>query len=167
MDVTASAVIHLKNCDHPSDICRVLKHLDIRSYAYNFWTWEGIIKNGESCDNSATYGERIYRQAWWLPGWSERPCSSNGAEMMLIAEDFEKVHKRVLHKNSVFIMIYDTTSSTDPKNQGLAIERYFIDEHINHTGKAPLGNKDPKTKLTETQIRNQRAIDKFFVCDHE
>lgn len=162
MKPVTKAILVLENYRCPSDICQTLKRLDIRSYAYSFWTWEGIIKAGESCDNSLSYGERIYRQAWWIPGWDTQPCSSSGAEMMLIAKEFEQVHERVLHKDSVFIQIYDTTEFDDPKQKGIEFERYLIDTCIQHTGRAPIGNKDPKTKLAVAQHHNQKGIDRLF-----
>lgn len=151
----------------PSEICRFMKQLDIQSYAYEFWTYEGIIKYGESADNSEAYGERIYRQAAWLDGWVMEPCSSSGAEMMMIARDFEKQYGRPLHKDSVHIVVYDTTDVPDSKQTGIAIERHLIDECIKWTGRAPIGNKDPKTRLTVTQTKNQKRIDELFEIAHE
>lgn len=165
MIIKTSTILELKAMNCPSEICRHLKSLDIRSYAYSFWTFDGIIKNGESADNSEAYGERIYRQAAWLPGWHTEPCSSSGAEMMVIAKEWEKKHKRILHKDSVWIKVFDTTHEVDPKIAGINIERYLIDECIKFTGRAPLGNKDPKTRMTVMQTRNQQRLDVLFETD--
>ena len=151
-------IIHLNNLAQPIEVSHAMRRAKIDAYAYAFVTDEGVIKYGESSDGSTTPGERIYRQAGHLPGWSKRPKSSSGAEMQLLAEDFHAKYNRVLHKDTVSILVY----RAENKEDAVELERDLINEIMLLCGRAPMGNRDPKTKKKQRSLANQVRLNQLF-----
>lgn len=158
MELKPTMVIRLDQLQKPIDISAVMGQHKITSYGYAFVTNEGIIKYGESSDNSLTWGERIYRQAAHLPGWSRTARSSSGADMKLIALDFEKKYGRELHKDTVWIEIYQAQH----KAHGLDIERDLLDQCVRNNGHVPLGNRDRSCQALQKQQQNMQQLEKFL-----
>jgi hypothetical protein len=150
-------IIDLSQLAEPIEVSHAMRRAKIYSYTYAFVTDEGIIKIGESADGSKTPGERIYRQAGHLPGWPTRPKSSSGADMITIAQDFQNKYNRILHKDTVKIMIYQVGN----KEEAVDLERSLINEIIQFCGRAPLGNRDSKTKTQQKALTNQAKLNEF------
>lgn len=151
-------IIRLRDMQEPIQVSHVMRRAKITSYAYAFATDEGIIKYGESSDASSTPGERIYRQAAHLPGWTKRPRSSSGSDMQILADEFHTKYNRVLHKDTVDILIY----RADGKFDALDLERDLINEIMLRCGRAPMGNKDPKTQKKQIALNNQVRLNELF-----
>jgi hypothetical protein len=151
-------IIRLRDMQEPIQVSHVMRRAKVDSYAYAFATDEGIIKYGESSDASSTPGERIYRQAAHLPGWVKRPRSSSGSDMQILADEFHTKYKRVLHKDTVDILVY----RADGKFDALDLERDLINEIMLRCGRAPMGNKDPKTQKKQTVLNNQVRLNELF-----
>ena len=158
MERKPTILIGLQHLKKPIQISYEMAYHKISSYGYAFVTKEGIIKYGESSDNSSTWGERIYRQAAHLPGWPETARSSSGADMRLIALDFEKKYGRELHKDTVWIEIYQAQH----KDHGLAIEQELLDECVKKTGSVPMGNRDRRSGALHKKQANTRQLEKFL-----
>ena len=163
MELKPTIIIHLKELKKPIDISRVMGQHEIHSYGYAFVTTEGIIKYGESSDNSSTWGERVYRQAAHLPGWPQTARSASGADMRLIALDFEKKYGRELHKDTVCIEIYQAKHKT----HGLDIERDLLAQCVRNNGRVPLGNRERSSQALQRQVANTRQLEKFLDFDSE
>lgn len=155
---TPNYIIDLQKHSRPIEIAHVMKSLDIKCYGYAFVTDECVLKYGESSDHSHTYGERIYRQAAHLPGWSQRHSSNSGADMRCIAEDFQKKYSRDLHKDTVRIEIY----VAQDKTQAQALERSLIQNSIDHHGRPPMGNRDRVTRFQHVRANNVSQLNQFF-----
>jgi hypothetical protein len=158
VEINPTITINLRDLRRPIQISHVMCKHEIASYGYAFVTNEGIIKYGESGDNSATWGERIYRQAAHLPGWPLAARSSSGADMRLIALDFEKKYGRELHKDTVWIEIYQAQH----KNHGLDIERDLLARCVQACGRVPLGNRDKQSAVLQKAAENSKQLERFF-----
>jgi hypothetical protein len=130
-----------------SEIRELMKKADIRIYCYAFVCKNTIMKFGESHTwKPTTYGERIYRQAWHIPGWPTVALSRSGDDMLDIIEHFPGIHK-----SDCWIRVWDMTNypatiATDPSYDVKDLERQLIKEYCEqNNGERPVGNiKDEK-----------------------
>jgi hypothetical protein len=134
--------IDLANLIKASEIRSTMKENDIRIYCYSFVYKNTIMKFGESHTwKPSTYGERIYRQAWHIPGWPTIAQSRSGDDMLDIIKNFHGIHK-----SDCWIRIWDMTNypatvSADPSYDVKDLERQLIKEYCEqNNGERPVGN---------------------------
>jgi len=156
-------VIDCSTLTHAHEIRKEMREAGVKRYCYAFVYKSEILKYGEQHKwDPTTYGERIYRQAWHIPGWPNTPKSSSGSDMLDIIKDFPSIHK-----DDVCIMIWDMTNypraySTDPAYEVRALERQLIREHIAEHGKKPVGNiKDEEHMDRKTNVKDTLFWDLF------
>lgn len=155
-------VIDLSQLGDYSDILSIMSKHRIENYVYEFIMASETIKFGYSADKQRHYGERIYRQSGNLEGWSKRKLQGgNGMDMRIIDEDYFSKYGIRLNRNHMQIAVVNMTghSKVDCEN----LERSLIDSYIqNNHGQAPIGNKDPVTKLVERRYNNDRVMKRLF-----
>jgi hypothetical protein len=78
--------------------------------------------------------------------------------MQILADEFHTKYKRVLHKDTVDILVY----RADGKFDALDLERDLINEIMLRCGRAPMGNKDRKTQKKQTVLNNQVRLNELF-----
>ena len=133
--------IDLKNMLHAKDIRATMKAAGIKRYVYEFIHNSETMKYGIQYEwDNTTWGERIYRQAWWIPGWPKVPKSSSGKDMFDIIQFFPNIHKA-----DVSIRIWDMTKYpnaflNDKALEIKMLERELIKEYIDKHNRPPVGN---------------------------
>lgn len=143
-----------------SIIKRDMKSAGIESYVYAFMCNGKIMKYGVQyeCDDD-TFGERIYRQAFHIPGWPSIPSKrSAGNDMLDIIPFFPHINK-----NDVTIQVWDMTnypraSAYDTKFEVNQVERQLIKEYTKVHGSRPVGNIKDEAHMD----RKARVCDSVF-----
>jgi hypothetical protein len=141
-----------------------MRKMGVQSYVYAFYYYEKTMKFGVQYDsNTKTFGERIYRQAFHIPGWPTVPSKKTaGNDMLDIIKYFPGINK-----NDVKIQIWDMTdypreNINDYKFEINQVERQFIKEHISKYGFKPIGNiKDESHMDKKTRVQDI-TFDRFF-----
>jgi hypothetical protein len=158
-------VIHidLSKCTDFTDVKSIMKSYGIEKYTYTFGCKEGILKHGLSGDTNSQIGERIYRQAGHLSGWNKRLSSPSGSDMRIISDEYEQKYSKPLDRKEMWIRVYDFTNTQNPDVEIELHETYLIEESIKaNNGRAPIGNKDFKTKKRVSKAKNTITLNKFF-----
>ena len=144
-----------------SQICDIMKKYQIENYVYEFNFNGEVIKYGMSSDQSRHYGERIYRQAGHLEGWpTGMLVGPSGSEMYFINKDYHELTGRNLNRNGMKIIV--TNLSKQNKLECEKLEKYLIETYITIHGKAPIGNKDTKTKFYVRKHNNTKHFNELF-----
>jgi hypothetical protein len=148
-------IIDCSTLTHAREIRQEMREAGVRLYCYAFTFKSEILKFGEQHKwDPTTYGERIYRQAWHIPGWPTTPKSSSGSDMLDIIQNFPNINK-----NDICIMIWDMTnypqaSLANTSFEVRALERQLIKAYIDEHGKKPVGNiKDEEHMDRKTRVR--------------
>ena len=144
------------------DIITYMKKHKISSYVYSFKLHDTIMKYGVQYDLAkGSYGERIYRQSFHIPGWPKQASPrSAGNDMLDIIVNFPEIHR-----NDISIQVWDMTSyprvsSLNHKFEVNQLERQLIKKHIDLTGHRPIGNikderhMDNKAVVPEAHFQN-------------
>lgn len=146
-----------------SEIKHIIKEAGYKRFVYSFIHKSKIMKYGAQFNTSTNklWGDRIYRQAFHIPGWPTE-CSENmsGNDMRDIIRYFPSIHKM-----DVCIVVWDMTSypsahPLDPDFEVKQLERQFIKAHIDKFGEKPVGNikdeshMDTKFIVTNSQFNN-------------
>lgn len=147
--------IDLKNLWDYTQIPHIMREYLIEQYDYTFRRGKLVLKHGLSADNSRIYGERIYRQAGHLPGWSKMLDGPSGSDMEDIVRDFQNIYGTELNRNDISIDVYKMPNAVACAE----FERKLITDHIwANDGVAPMGNKDFATLLEERKYRNTKQL---------
>jgi hypothetical protein len=157
--------IDLAKLSSPSGILQIMKCLGIKKYVYTFVYLDKIIKHGISVDVKSLAGDRIYRQAGHLDGWSSRLTGPCGADMVDINADYFAKTGEHLNRQGMKIIVRDLTnvsspSLTDSNLHVKQLERQLIKEYINEHNCLPIGNikdeayLDNKTYVTKSVWNN-------------
>lgn len=155
--------IDLGKCKDWTDVSKIMKAYGIKKYTYTFGCKEGVLKHGLSGDTGSQMGDRIYRQAGHLEGWNGRLSSQSGSDMRIIADDYRAKYDRVLNRQDVWIQVHDFSDADDPDYMIEAHEEYLIEESIKaNNGRAPMGNKDYKTRRRSVRAKNTVRIKQLF-----
>lgn len=160
--------ISLSQCHDPKDICAIMKHYKIEDYVYAFIWDNRIVKYGYSADYTGSPGERIYRQAGHLAGWRKPLRGSSGSDMLQIRMDFQEKYGQDLDRNEVVIWVVDMTKRpTDPDTYDSLrscqeLERHLINECVDYSKAAPIGNKDHATQNRAFFSKNKESFDRFI-----
>ena len=154
-------MIDLSQLNDYTDICNIMKNHNVTKYVYEFRHTGIVIKYGYSADHARIYGDRLYRQAGYLPGWN-RPTlvGPSGVEMYFINEDYKAITGVSLSRQLISITVTDLSEQT--KENCVELERYLIDTHINICGEPPIGNKDPRTKFEHKKHHNTKHFMRLF-----
>ena len=157
-----SIIFDLGKCLHASEIKGLMKKLGIKHYCYAFIYNSTVMKYGQSADNDwirGSFGERVYRQAFQIPGWPTKPSvKSAGCDMLDVIKHFPGINK-----NNVCIKIWDMTNypfavQDDPRHEVTQLEDQFLDAHIKQHGRLPLGNLRDESHIR----RKSRVTDRHF-----
>jgi hypothetical protein len=153
--------IELDLLQKPSEICR--RMVNVTDYCYAFTHTTGVMKFGQSGRGTGAWGERIYRQAWHIPGWPTTIGSGSGHEMADIVRDFYPN----IHKDEVFIKVWDLSNIAFLQNKNrnyerLQFENYLIDLYSTVAGIAPPGNKRTGAYIKTRSVVADTTIDNLF-----
>jgi hypothetical protein len=157
--------IYLKNLNAPSQILQICKKLYIQNYAYAFvyhdpFTHEDTwLKIGRSAGGEI--GERIYRQAGNVPGWTFPLQGPSGSDIKEIIEDFETNNPLCLglcNIDHISIKIWDVTNVvnehlTDHAYPSRVCENELLTEYEEIYGCLPVGNlKDTRNEMMKPYV---------------
>jgi hypothetical protein len=154
--------IDLDQCLHASQIKNIMKRLGIKYYCYAFIYKSTIMKYGQSADADwmrGSYGERVYRQSFHIPGWPTKPSpKSAGNDMAEIIKNFPGIGK-----NDVCVKVWDMTNykfavEDDPRFEVTQLEDYLLDTHKKQFGSLPIGNLRDESHIR----RKTRVTDLIF-----
>lgn len=138
----------LKDFSTAREICERVKTEQTTAFNYCISTTYEVIKYGLSNDKewkSGTWGNRVYKQALGLPGWSNR--NYNGDTSSKEMEELCNQFYPNVTKDDVIITIYDLGTpellAFDEKTILTVLENFedqLVDMHVNKYGHAPYGN---------------------------
>lgn len=155
--------IDLSKCKNHTDVSKIMKAHGVKKYTYTFGCKEGVLKHGLSGDTKSQIGDRIYRQAGHLEGWTGRLSSQSGSDMRIIADDYRAKYNKALDRKEVWIQVNDFSDADDADFVIEAHEEYLIQESIKaNNGRAPMGNKDYKTRRRSFKAKNTVMIKQLF-----
>ena len=144
------------------EIKGMMKKLGIKYYCYAFLYKSTTMKYGQSADNDwirGSFGERIYRQSFHIPGWPKKPSvNSAGNDMLDIIKNFPNINK-----NDVCIKVWDMTNypfavQRNPKHEVTQLEDQLLDSHEKQFGYLPMGNLRDESHIR----RKTRVTDQIF-----
>jgi hypothetical protein len=157
MKIIPQLDIDLSSLLNAHEIKRIMKDNKIKFYCYLF-IYKGIImKVGMSADNDylrGSFGERIYRQSFHIPGWPK--CASKnsaGNDMLDVIENFPGINK-----NDVCIKVFDLTNidfavKSNPKKEVNDFEKALLEWHEKTYGCIPIGNlRDERLMPKKSQV---------------
>ena len=154
----------LKKLQKAAEILKVMRDNAVEGYVYAFEYMGIIIKYGVQYQAGDGHGNRIYRQAFHIPGW-DKPCSPNmsGDDM----RDIINEHFPSIHKDDVVIHVWDMTSypqtiEGDFKFDINKLERQFIKAHINKHGRTPLGNIKDESHMDTKWVVSSEVFTSLF-----
>jgi hypothetical protein len=163
--------LDLSKMKNACEIKNIMKKLAIKDYCYAFMHNNIVMKFGQSSDKDwmrGSYGERIYRQSRFIPGWPTLAAAgSAGYDMEALAEKFPNINK-----NDVSIQVWDMTSvtfsvATDHRYELTIVENELIAMHIKAFGHQPLGNvKDQSYINKQSRVTDQMFNSLFDVVDN-
>jgi hypothetical protein len=109
------------------------------------------IKYGMTADE-AGQGERIYRQIWRFPGWSNVPSDNASGNDLDDTVDKLMLEFPDLTKNDIYVHVWDMSDLTPlnrvrPGYEPETLEGQFILEHVELYGLAPIGNKREQSRV--------------------
>ena len=151
---------------HAAEVKHIMKKIGVRDYCYAFIYKSTVMKFGQSGDNDwqrGSYGERIYRQARFIPGWPTTPApGSAGSDMGLLVKKFPGINK-----NQVCIKVWDMTGhsfsvQTDHRHELTVVENQLIAEHIKDFGYQPVGNIKDESYITKKSRVTDQVFDSLF-----
>lgn len=147
---------------HASEIKQLMKKIGVKYYCYMFIHNSVTMKIGMSSDHDwirGSYGERIYRQAFQIPGWPSKPSTkSAGNDMLDIIKNFSGINK-----NDVLIKVFDMTNypfqcQHDPSLEVKDLEQDLMDIYEEEHNRLPVGNIRDERKIP----RKGRVLDETF-----
>ena len=155
--------VELKDLKSAAEICQLMRTANVESFCYAFEYRRETMKFGlQYTVTSNTYGERAYRQAWNIPGWSNTPLSTSGQDMLGIVENFPSIHKDAVTLHIWDMTNYPRASSLKPNFEVDKLERQLIKEHIARHGEPPIGNKNLEEHMDHATIIPDTVFDNLF-----
>lgn len=139
-------VIALSQLQAPRKICDIMQWHNSKYMTYGFYTNGGKAFNyGKAADNewmSGTFGNRIYRKAGGIDGWTWKMQCSSAKKM----SELMKRHMAGVTKNDVIIVVNDYTQELQNETQQ-EIDRFLLNEenklvrlHESYYGSRPVLN---------------------------
>lgn len=160
--------IDLSQLNAPIEISSILKDLGTEKYAYTFEYQGQVIKYGISADQKSIYGERIYRQAGHLKGWSKQLApGSAGDEMRDVADRYFAKNGKSLNRQGMKIIVRDLTdvespSATDNNLHVKQLERQLIKEYQEKHNALPIGNIKDESYIDSKTYVTKATMEKLF-----
>jgi hypothetical protein len=162
--------IHLDTCIDPVGITKYM--VGITDYCYAFVHVTGVMKIGESqyTPKPGVYpGDRIYRQARYIPGWPTAPQPDGYGEDMDVL--IKKFYPNI-HKDDVMIRIWDLTNvnflqADNHKHETQQLETILIEAHKEATGIYPPGNKRIGHTTKYKAVVPDQTFDSVFIYKPE
>lgn len=154
---------------HACEIKQLMKKYDVKYYCYMFIHKSTTMKIGMSADSDhyrGSYGERIYRQAFQIPGWPTKPSvNSAGNDMLDIIKNFSGINK-----NDVLIKVFDMTNypficENTPEYEVGELERELMDLYEQQYGCLPVGNVRDERKLPRKSVVADVTFKRLFGSD--
>ena len=154
---------------HAKEIKQLMKKFDVKYYCYMFIHNSLTMKIGMSADSDwmrNSYGERIYRQAFHIPGWPTKPSPrSAGNDMLDIIENFAGINK-----NNVLIKVFDMTNypfqcEDSPELEVGDLEKDLMDLYEQEHGCLPIGNLRDERKLPKKGRVTDIVFNSLFDVD--
>ena len=133
------------------EIKSIMKQLGVKYYCYMFMHRSTVMKIGMSADHDwmrGSFGERIYRQSFHIPGWPTIAAKgSAGSDMRDVLRNFPTINK-----NDVCIKVFDLTNidfaaEMNPKKEVGDFECELLEWHDRTYGCLPLGNIRDERKM--------------------
>jgi hypothetical protein len=149
--------IDIKSLIKPYDLVTMLKKAKIKNYCYAFWvclpSLNMIILMNLGMSVGGRIGDRIYRKVGNLPGWGNKTLNGTfGSDMLIVVEAFEekfKEHGVSVHKDLVYVDIWDTTNLTVNSFNCSTVEaeKKLFQDCYDQFGCLPAGNfQDPRKR---------------------
>lgn len=149
--------IDLSQHNNAYTIMNEMKQANIKYYCYAFIYKNTFMKIGMSTDTKSNFGDRIYRQAFHIPGWPTRPSPNTaGYEMLDIISNFPNIKK-----DDVCIKIWDMTNfpfavASDPSYEVLELEKELLNWHEQNYNRLPVGNiRDERLNPAKSRVTDQ------------
>lgn len=162
--ITKTITIQLGILDSATQINEIMQANQITRYVYAFITNLGVMKIGSSKDNEwsrkNTYGDRIYRQAHYLPGWPTKPIGSSGRDFLPTIQKFGVTRK------DVWIRVWDMSdypfaAQQFPKEVE-EFENELIQEYTEMWGSRPYGNPKDTARAANVTVVGDTLFGTFF-----
>jgi hypothetical protein len=155
--------ISLSNVSDYTEIKRFCKKNDIRYMLYTISWKNHILKYGiQYIWTPKTYGDRLYTQVGWMPGW-DKEClqrqPETGKFIKLMIDKVETTYNIEFHKNDVDIKIEDYTKYTFSNPTNIYAEMQNFEEkakqhYFNTYGHYPIGNLKQEKIRPVLQLNN-------------
>jgi hypothetical protein len=155
-----TVIFDLSKCLHAYELKGLMKKMGIKYYCYAFIYKSTIMKYGQSADSDwmrGSYGERIYRQSFHIPGWPTKPSAkSAGNDMIDIIKNFPNIDK-----NDVCVKVWDMTNypvavQSDPRHEITQLEDQLLDDHEKQYHQLPVGNLRGESHIRrKTRVTDQ------------
>jgi len=160
--------IDLEKLDNPVDISKIVKEFGTKEYVYTFEYNGEIIKHGISVDKKSIPGERIYRQAGHLEGWSKQLANGSAGDDMREIDDryFANTNTR-LNRKGMKITVRDLTkvdspSAADEHLHIKQLERQLIKEYKDTHNTLPIGNVKDESYIDNKPYVAKTTMEKLF-----
>lgn len=156
--------IHLSQCLHAYEIVRFCKKQGIKSLVYSFAHNSNIMKYGVQYDSiNQQEGERVYRQAFHIPGWPKVASpNSAGNDMLDIIKFFPGIHKNNVEVNIWDMTQYPRASIFQPKFEINSLERQLIKDYVDLHGFKPLGNIKDESHMDSKTVLSDKHFETLF-----
>lgn len=159
--------IDLAKLSQASDISIIMKILKVVDYVYTFSYQGRIIKHGISVDKKSNFGDRIYRQAGNLEGWSYRLRGPNGSDMRDIDNLYFAETGEHLNRLGVKITVRDLTHVPSPSivDEALHVkqlERQLIKEYTDQNNRLPIGNIKDESYIDNKTYVSLETLNKIL-----
>ena len=152
-----SFTIDLSQLLNACEIKQIMKAHAVKYYCYLFFYKGIVMKVGMSADSDwerGSYGERIYRQSFHIPGWPKlASITSAGNDMLDVIKNFPSINK-----NDVCIKVFDLSNlnfavKDNPKKEVNDFEKSLLSWHEKTYGCLPLGNlRDERLSPKKSQV---------------
>lgn len=164
---TPDFVIELNDLTCASEICNIMKSKGVQDYAYTIKYINFILKIGMSAKMSRVHGERVYRQAANIPGWSQVMLGSSGKDIIPVLQIFEQQNQTRISRIDCSIEIWDMTKEPKlalgkPQYNAKLAEDTLLDQFEEIYNRLPVGNfKDTRTVTTRNYVSSYLFDDLF------
>ncbi len=152
------------------EIKSIMKRFGVKYYCYMMMYQKDTMKIGMSADNDwlrGSYGERIYRQAFHVPGWPTRPSKTTPG-----FKDVQKLMEfwPTVNKNDVIIKVFDMTNypfqcEYNPSLEVGDLEKDLLDLYEHEHGCLPAGNIRDERKSPQKGRVTSQMFDTLFEID--
>ncbi len=161
--VAPTYTLSLASMDDYTEIKRFCKKHNIQVMLYTIRWKNHIMKYGiQYIWSEKTYGDRIYTQIGWMPGWKKaclKRCPETGEFINMMIEKIESTYNVKFHKDDVTIVIEDYTGYkfANPTNRYAEMQNFeeaAKQAYFKQHGHYPLGNLKQEKIRPVIQLNN-------------